>query len=92
MWDNLLPSPSGKLLAFNSYPPDNYISEALWVAKLPTRQVRQVTWESSTVYGHLPVEWKENEGSLVFWRYVHGKDEGYYKLTLPEDLWDEPEE
>jgi len=91
LWDNLLPSPSGELLAFNSYPPDDYMAEALWVVNLPMRQVRQLTWESSTVYGHIPVEWQRNDRSLVFLRYVRGTDakDEYYRMRLPEDPWEQ---
>jgi len=83
-WGFFLSSPSGELLLFNSYPPDNYMAEALWVANLRTRQVRQVTWEDRERCHHFPIRWKDDDRSFVFLG-----SGGYYTLTLPSDLWEE---
>jgi len=83
---NLLPSPTGRLLAFHSYPPDNYLAEAVWLINLQTSQVRQVTWEDSYKYDHLPLEWRDDR-QLVFFRLASKGLVGDFLLTLPEDLW-----
>ncbi|MCK4325060.1 MAG: hypothetical protein KAW89_11050 [Armatimonadetes bacterium] len=82
-------SPSGDLLVFVSYAPDNYLSRALWVANLRTRQVRQVTWERSEDYAHWPIRWQDDDWSFVFGRSCDSGAVQYFVLTLASDIWDE---
>jgi len=83
-----LPSPSGRLLAFHSYPPDNYFAEVVWVINLSTGETRQLTWEDSYKYSHVPLEWR-NDRQLVFFRLASKGLVGDFLLILPEDLWGE---
>ena len=88
-WGALLPSPSGRFLLFDSYPPDNYFPEALWLADVQIRKCRQVTWESAENYWHSPLAWGDDERSLTFIRYRARDTLEYYELTLDPHLWEE---
>jgi len=86
-WGGVLESPGGQMLVFQTYPPDDYLSEALWLLNLRTRQCRQVTWEDKGLYKHYPISWNEGDSSLIFERY-EAEGLGYYQLTFDADLWD----
>jgi len=85
--DHLVPSPSGKLLLFHSYPPDNSFAQALWVVDLRTKQARLVTWETREHYYHFPVEWEEDDSCFIFMSATGAELVQYYKLTLDPGLW-----
>jgi len=87
---SMAPSRSGALLAFNSYPTDNYLAEAIWLVNLRTGQARQVTWERRRVsYAHTPVEWQEDDRCILFVRHIGGQPAQFFTLTLDSDLWKE---
>jgi len=80
----LLTSPSGRLLLYSAYPPDDFRCLSVWVLDRETLQARHVTWETSGLYYHWPVCWGETDSDLDF-----VCDSGTYCVTLPEDLWAE---
>ena len=78
----LLPSPSGRLLLFNSYSENYYPHRSLWLLKISTGEARQVTWQEGGPFDHWPVRWLDDESGFVFDTLA-----GRYELTLDPDLW-----
>lgn len=66
IWGDLLPSPDGRYLVFNSYPPEDYTAQALWLADLRTKVVQQITWQDKQGYYHTPVQWLARNEGVIF--------------------------
>ncbi|MEN6642085.1 MAG: hypothetical protein ABFE08_06530 [Armatimonadia bacterium] len=86
-WGELLPSPSGKLLLFESYLPDNYLPEALWLLNLATRRASLVAWDDAESFHLFPLQWDHDDTAFFFLR-VTIDGTRYYRLELDKHLWD----
>jgi hypothetical protein len=86
-WTSLIPSPSGQFLVFTSYPPDNYMADALWLLDVRTRQCRLVTWEPKRLYHHFAMCWGTTDSSFTFVRVTAEEGTQYYELTLDPGIW-----
>lgn len=86
-WGELLPSPSGKLLLFESYLPDNYLPEALWLLNLATRRASLVAWDDAESFHLFPLRWAHDDTAFFFLR-VTMDGTRYYRLELDKHLLD----
>ncbi len=88
-WGALRLSPSGELLLFRSYPPDNYMSDVLWVANVRTGQLCEVPLGSDDRNRYCsPLEWQDDGRPFVFAARLGGPGPCYV-FTLAPGIWEE---